>query len=332
MGRSYEGRAIDAIEVVKPGGGAIWSRQKASLFKPTLLVIARHHANEPASTHAALGLAQLCAGDADYVQLLDRVNIAILPLANPDGAALHALMAGEHPTWKHHAARYNAVGREFARDHFDPETPWGEARVRPRLWREWLPDVVVDNHGVPSHEWNQLFDGFGSPPRFGVSYWLVSALIYGILHYHTDTPAHATIAEALRDRIAAAVAADPELAAGNRAHRTVYERWGHSRVPERFPAAYHRDMLWYFGPQSAEARARSLQPDAYHRVTAATIVTEVPDETAQGEYLHLVARAHLVANRAILNLLAGLPSRVERSISGDGETVGLVLHRQRPWG
>ena len=332
VGRSYEGRAIDAIEVIKPGGGAIWSRQKASLFKPSLLVIARHHANEPASTHAALWLAELCASDAGYAPLLDRVNIAILPMVNPDGAALHALMAEEHPNWKHHAARYNAVGREFARDHFDPETPWGEARVRPRLWREWLPDVVVDNHGVPSHEWTQLFDGFGSPPRFGVSYWLVSALIYGILHYPTDTPAHATMAEALRDRIAAAVAADAELAAGNRVHRGIYERWGHSRVPERFPATYHRNMLWYFGPLSAEARARSRQPEAYYRVTAANLVTEVPDETAQGAYLHLVARAHLVANRAILDLLADRAPQVERSVSSDVAGLRVVLHRQRPLG
>jgi hypothetical protein len=328
VGRSYEGRAMPAIDLVKAVDGAVWSRRKASLFKPTLLVIARHHANEPASTHAALRLARLCGTDPGHAALLDRVNIAILPMANPDGAALHALMAAEHPTWKHHAARYNAVGREFARDHFDPATPWGEARVRPRLWREWLPDVVVDNHGVPSHEWNQLFDGFGSPPRFGVSYWLVSALIYGILRY---PPEHVAIAEALRDRIAAAVAANPGLRAGNATHRALYDRWGHSRVPERFPADYHRDMLWYFGPQPPDARARSPhQPDAYHRVTAANLVTEVPDETAQGDYLHLVAHAHLVANRAILDLLAEAAPTVERVVSDDAGGTRVVLRRQRP--
>jgi hypothetical protein len=328
VGRSYQGRAMPAIELAKTGGGAIWSRHKASLFKPTLLVIARHHANEPASTHAALRLARLCGTDPDYAALLDRVNIAILPLANPDGAALHAIMAAEHPTWKLHAARYNAVGREFARDHFDPATPWGEARVRPRLWREWLPDVVVDNHGVPSHEWNQLFDGFGSPPRFGVSYWLVSALIYGILRY---PPENVAIAEALRDRIAAAVAADPDLRAGNAVHRALYDRWGFSRVPERFPAEYHRDMLWYFGPQPPDARARPpRQPEAYYRATAANLVTEVPDETAQGDYLHLVAHAHLVANRAILDLLAELAPPVERAVSTDATGLRVLLRRQRP--
>ncbi len=202
--------------------------------------------------------------------------------------------------------------------------------MRPRLWREWLPDVVVDNHGVPSHEWNQLFDGFGSPPRFGVSYWLVSALIYGILHYPTDNLAHAATAEALRDRIAAAVTADPVLSAGNQMHRALYERWGHSRVPARFPAAYHRDMLWYFGPLSPEARARWRQPEAYYRVTAANLVTEVPDETAQGDYLALVAHAHLVANRAILDLLAELAPPVTRIADRTGGGLRLVLQRRRP--
>jgi hypothetical protein len=330
IGRSFEGRSLAAIELTAPQDGRIWSRIKASLHKPTLLISARHHANEPASTHAALALAARYATDPARMAIRDRVNIAILPLENADGAALHAAMRREHPTWKHHAARYNAVGREFARDYYDAEAPWGEARARPRLWREWLPDVVVDNHGVPSHEWNQHFNGFGSPPRFGVSYWLVSALLYGILRYPTTDPAHAAFAEAARDRIAAAVADDAEIFAANGQIRDVYERWGHQRLPERFPATYHREMLWYFGPQPAEARARFSRPDGYDRVTVADIVTEVPDETAQGDYLALVARAHLVANEALLALLADLAPSVERSVIATPTGPWLVLRRQRP--
>ncbi len=330
IGRSFEGRALAAIELTAPLGKQIWSRRKASLHKPTLLIIARHHANEPASTHAVLDLAASYATDPARRAIRDRVNIAILPLENADGAALHAAMRQEHPTWKHHAARYNAVGREFARDYYDAETPWGEARARPRLWREWLPDVVVDNHGVPSHEWNQHFNGFGSPPRFSVSYWLVSALLYGILRYPTGDPAHAAFAEVARDRIAAAVADDAEIFAANQQIRDIYERWGYQRLPERFPATYHREMLWYFGPQSAEARARFSRPDSYDRVTVADIVTEVPDETAQGDYLALVTRAHLVANEALLALLADLAPTVERTVTNTPTGPWLILHRQRP--
>jgi hypothetical protein len=325
-GRSFEGREIAAIEIVAPGGGAIWSRHKASLHKPTMLIIARHHANEPASTHAALALAARCADDPAYRALLARTNVVILPLENVDGAALHAAMWREHPTWKLHAARYNAVGREFARDYYDPATPWGEARVRPRLWHEWLPDLVTDNHGVPSHEWNQHFNGYGSPPRFGISYWLVSALLYGILRFPTADPAHEGFARAARDRIARAAFEDDALREGNAALRDRYERWGHARLPGRFPADYHRDMLWFFGPQGADGQSRAGRPPAYDRVTVADIVTEVPDETAQGDYLALVAHAHLVANTATLALLAESDATVMRELRAGSVT----LRRARP--
>ncbi len=326
VGRSFEGREIAAIEIVAAGGGAIWSRHKASLHKPTMLIIARHHANEPASTHAALRFAARCADDLAYRALLERTNVVIMPLENVDGAALHAAMWHEHPTWKLHAARYNAVGREFARDYYDPATPWGEARVRPRLWHEWLPDLVMDNHGVPSHEWNQHFNGYGSPPRFGISYWLVSALLYGILRYPTSEPAHAAFAEAVREQIAVAVADDDALRQGNATLRDRYERWGHARLPERFPAEYHRDMLWFFGPQRVGGPGRAGRPAAYDRVTVADIVTEVPDETAQGDYLALVAHAHLVVNLATLQLLARSGAAVVREL----RATSVTLTRARP--
>ena len=317
--RSFEGRTIDAIELTAPPGPGVWSRLKAALYKPTLLVVARHHANEVASTPAALRLVELCATDPAYRALLDRVNLVAIPLENPDGAALHYAMQREHPTWKLHAARYNAVGLEFAREFFNRDTPYGEARPRPALWRRWRPDVVVDNHGVPSHEWAQLFSGFNSPPRFGVSYWLVQALIYGILRYPEEDPAHREFAERLRDAVAAEVAAEPPLLAANRALRERHTTWGHARLPDAFPAEYYREMFWWFGPQAPGARRSAHQPAAYHRVTTASWVTEVADETAQGDYLALVARAHLVANRATLRLLAEVAPPVERrAVAGPG--------------
>ena len=119
-------------------------------MKPTHLIVARHHANEVASTTAALQLIESLATDPAVTPLLDRVNVVVIPDENPDGTALHARLMAEHPAWKHHAARYNAVGVEFARCFGDDDTPYGEARVRPLLWRQWRPDVVTDNHGVPT--------------------------------------------------------------------------------------------------------------------------------------------------------------------------------------
>jgi hypothetical protein len=331
--RSYQGRPIPAIEVTAPMSASIWSRRKLSIFKPTFLIMARHHANEVASTTAAIRLVELLTGDNEWHRLLSRVNIAILPFENPDGAALHDWLQREHPTWKHHPARYNAVGYEFAEDSFNPDTPFGESRVRDRLWHRWLPDIIVDNHGVPSHEWAQTFAGFGSPPRFNVSYWQVQAMIYGIL-YHLDSekyPEHRLAAYAIRNAVAHAVSSEIEMLQWNRSYRERYTTWGTRWVPERFPANTHREMIFYFGAYSGDnTRSRRSPAARFPSVTVASWVTEVPDETAHGEHLRLTAKAHLIANRATIDLLAASATPPERRILESVNGTRIMLSRRRP--
>lgn len=88
----------------------------------------------------------------------------------------------EHPKWKHHAARFNAVGLEFAYVKFQ-ESVFGEANVLPLILKKWAPDIVIDDHGIPAREWVQPFAGYACPPIFPVSYTLPSAKIYGIGRY-----------------------------------------------------------------------------------------------------------------------------------------------------
>ncbi len=331
VGRSYRGRTMAAVEVVKPDGAAVRSRAKLAAMKPTHLIVARHHANEVASTTAAFRLIELLATDPEIAALLDRCNVVVIPDENPDGTALHAMLMAEHPTWKHHAARYNAVGVEHSSRMFDPETPYGEARVRPLLWKQWRPDVITDNHGVPSHEWWQPFAGGQNPPRFGISYWLCQALIYGICRHAPDAP-HGSFAAAMRDAVSRAVAAEPDLAAANRVYAERYERWGRRYVPDKFPATYHGDMLWFFGP--AEPNPDAPQRNVALREAAmlsASWVTEVIDETAQGAHLALVAKAHLTANLALLRLTAEhAPPVVFSATPLPGGYVHHRLHRMRP--
>lgn len=45
-----------------------------------------------------------------------------------------------------------------------------EALGHGRLFRKFLPDMIVDNHGEPSHEWEQQFSGYTSPSYKG--FWL----------------------------------------------------------------------------------------------------------------------------------------------------------------
>ncbi len=333
LDHSYQGRPIPAIEVTTPMTARVWSKRKLSIFKPTFLIVARHHANEVASTTAALKLVELLVGDHEWRRLLSRVNVAILPFENPDGAALHDRLQREHPTWKHHPARYNAVGYEFAEDGHNPDTPFGESRVRDQMWHRWLPDIVVDNHGVPSHEWVQQFAGFGSPPRFRTSYWQVQAMIYGILHYLDSEahPEHRLAAHALRDSVARAISSDVEMLQWNRCYRERYVSWGTRWVPERFPADTHREMIFYFGAFEADGNRALRSPAArYPAVTVASWVTEVPDETAHGDHLRLTAKAHLLANRATIDLLAASATPPERRILESDTGVRITLSRRRP--
>lgn len=303
---SYEGRPIPALALRAPTAGRYSSPTKEALLKPTCLIIARHHANEISSTNAALLLAYRCCTEPDWKALLERLNIIILPYENADGAALHARLAADPDAadWKHHPARYNAVGFEFSEDFFNSATPFGESRARPAVYRRWPADAVVDNHGVPSHEWVQPFAGFGSPPRFRVSYWVPQALIYGIVRYVDDAahPAHRAAALELQTAVSAAVGAT-ELREWNARIWESYRFWGQAREPEHFPGELHDGMLWHVSTGPADPDGRGFNA-RYPRTTVLSWVTEVNDETARGAHLERVAFAHLTANRAMLELLA----------------------------
>ena len=187
-GTSWQGRGIWALEAVLAGGGGLVSVARTRLLKPTLLMNARHHANEVSSTNAALRLAWELAATSRGRAALKRVNVAIVPLENADGVAtLEELLPGCEGH-KLHAARYNALGVEWYADYFLEQPRFPEARVKPLLWRRWLPLLVLDAHGVPSHEWDQPFSGY-APGRFR-AYWIPRAFIYAILPFIAD-PSHA---------------------------------------------------------------------------------------------------------------------------------------------
>lgn len=329
---SYQGRPMFALSLAAPTPGRLHSPMKTAILKPTYLIVARHHANEISSTNAALRLAWLCATDPQWRRYLDAVNILILPYENPDGAALHARLASEPDAtlWKHHPARFNALGYEFGEAMFDPDTRFGEARTRRAIWERWPADVVVDNHGVPSHEWIQPFAGFGSPPRFGVSYWIVQALLYGIARWvdAPEFPEHHEAVMALRDAVSAKVR-DTDIGDWNRTYGASYREWGQSRLPDRFPGEFHDDMLWHIGSSPPEPAGRGFAV-RHPKTTVLTWVTEVNDETATGEHLERVARAHLLANQATLDLLlaAAPPPRRWQTHHADGShTIRVGRHR-----
>lgn len=328
-GVSYLGRPCYALEVRLPVPEQIVPAAKSSAFKPVLLINARHHANEVSSTNAALKLAQRAAlGDPELSAFLRRVTVVINPLENMDGAATHFALMAEHPTWKFHAARFNAVGLEYYGQYTDPRTPYTEARVLQELFRQYLPDILLDDHGVPSHEWLQPFAGCSSAPYFRVSYWLPNALLYGIFRVldREHHPHQVAATEALRAVLTRRVQTAPELYRWNQRWLEIYRKWGTDWVPEKFPVELHEGMIcytWTAGPHAFSAR--------YSDTCVVDWVTEVPDETAQGDHLRLTAEAHITAHLACLEFLAAHDQPVERTAVEDGGAIRWRVGRRRPF-
>ena len=336
VGQSYQGRTGYAVDVRLPSGAGQThqSRLKLTVQKPTCFIIARHHANEVSSTTAVLDMMLELVEDPDSRNWLQKLNLVFLPMANPDGAAVHYRLMAEHPRWKHHAARFNAAGMEFSIDSFNPDTAFGEARFRREIWQRWLPDAVVDNHGVPSHEWCQPFAGYNSPPRFQVSYHVVQAMIYGIIAYADDParPGLKAAAESLRSAVSKAVAADAHLHARNLFWLDRYHDYGHRWLPETSPKDVHQGMLFFFrGMDRREEpvawRSFSLR---HPEITLIDWITEVPDETAQGTYLVECAGAHRTANLAMMRLVADSAQPAQRLISRrENGDVHVLFMRER---
>ena len=146
VGRSQEERAIPLVVFAHPP--TVNAAELAANGKPTILVIGQQHGNEPAGGEAALALALALAGERRAV--LDRVNVLIVPRANPDGAQ--------------NFTRGTLNGFDVNRDHLLQWTP--EGRTLGRIFAAYQPAVVIDSHefGVKP----RWFEKFGAVQRYDV--------------------------------------------------------------------------------------------------------------------------------------------------------------------
>ena len=97
--------------------------------RPTVVLIGQQHGDEPASSEALMVVAQeLMQGLLE--PLLERLNVIVVPRANPDGAE-----AGMHTT---------ANGIDMDEDHLVLNTP--EAQALAVLVRDYRPILVLDAH------------------------------------------------------------------------------------------------------------------------------------------------------------------------------------------
>ena len=92
LARSRQGRAVPGL--IRPGS------------RPAVVVTGGQHANETTGPVGALRAAQLLLQDPEN-------HLALIPLENPDGYALHQRLCRDNPRHMHHAARYTALGDDL---------------------------------------------------------------------------------------------------------------------------------------------------------------------------------------------------------------------------
>ncbi len=325
---SRQGRAIHAIELLPSLRGHV-SRTKLIAARPVYYVNARHHANEVSGTNAAFMLLRTLLVDPAWSGIADKVNIIVVPFENADGAAVHYELARDNPEWILHIARYNSLGKELAHEYWKDSTIHSEAMAFTKVWRDWLPDIVTDNHGVPTHEWCQQFSGYTSPWFKG--FWMPRALLYGYFWYVTDEryAPNKALSEGVQEAVADLVGADPECSALNAEWKDRFETYAHSWMPRLFPAEYHKDMIFYWVPYP-------YKHDYYYAsvkfpwVTATSFVTEVSDETATGDFLRLCAHTHVLNDMAVIRLLAASDTRTNSATGTKDGILRAFRSRIRP--
>jgi hypothetical protein len=326
-GKSWLGRSIWLMDVMSPVDGTYFSHAKASAMKPCLFITGRQHANEVSSTTHILKLAELLATDPEYRQLLDRINFVLQPITNPDGAALVEELHRATPGFMLHAGYFGALGVDVTEQQWSPASKYPEARIRADVWREWQPDIVLNPHGYPSHEWVQLFAGYTAwvrSKRFQArDWWIPRGWFMPRFEFVADDrfPAHRAAAMMLADRIAAAI--DQSIGPLN------------ERMYRRYRKYMSCDLDLHKGVMLSGLKEAAPHPESFGFMTRHPEVTffeglsEVPDEVASGEWLQMVSKAGLEFSLVHARFLAALPQRTERTRFEKDGVLTLRISRQR---
>jgi hypothetical protein len=340
VGHSYRGRDISIMEITLPTASEMISVAKYSAYKPTIFISGRQHANEVSSTNHIFRLGELLVTDPSYREILKKVNVILHPMTNPDGAQMAYDLQKLTPTHMLHAGRYSALGQDVESN----GTLLPESQVRGKVWREWLPDIYLNPHGYPSHEWVQQFAGY-VPPGFR-TYWSTRGWytnLSGVRDPREPDLIQAT--EALREDIVKQINGNPDVRAMNMRSQARYRKWAYGFSPSVYGQEIYKDTaIYYSDPETGEARGNRRIPAAgggrggggramnqYPQVTFNIGMTEAPDETAQGDWLNLVSKAGFSFLMAHVNYLRDGEYKLERiEEAGQRDAVSLTVLRVRP--
>jgi len=305
MASSFLGNDIFAVDFLPPVDAHYVSQAKLNALKPTVFLSGRMHANEVSSTSHLLHLGELLVTDPAYKDFLKNVNVVIQPITNPDGVSVACEMQKVNPDFMLHAGYLGALGMNISSASSSPDPRYPEAKVRPRLREMWLPDIYIDMHGYPSHEWVQYFAGYSAwvrNRRGGQRSWWSPRgwFIPGFSWIEDDEyPEIKTAQFAIMDSIAVSITSKPEVNAMNRRLYARYRKYGRQDV-ENFREYFHNGILVSMALKGREVSGSGVTNP---RITYFSITTEAPDETARGDWLKLVCTAGLAHSTALLRYL-----------------------------
>ncbi len=324
--KSYEGRDIPVMEIFLTSPSEVISRNKLILRKPTLLLTGRQHGNEVSSTSYLLKLAELIATDDKWKGYLKKCHVVIHPMENPDGAALAHELQKITPYFCLHAGRYTSLGADVSAQIRNPETVLTEALYRNFLYERWKPDIYLNLHGYPSHEWVQQFSGY--TPYLFRQYWIPKGWFAFITHLdHPGYPFHREASKVLLEYINREINSQEEMTRINNHQYQRYRRWAERWQPHIHFLEMHGETNLYFDRRSSKASKPSHRRD----ITLWEAVTEAMDETAQGHWLNFVCSQGLAFVKAHLDFFSDSETILHRE--EEEESIGkisITLTRVRP--
>jgi len=139
LGDSQDGVPLQALRLTRPATDGV--------ARPVVLLIGQQHGDEPATAEALIVIARELA-QGKLAELLNRIDVIVVPRANPDGVLRHT--------------RTGANGVDINRDHLLLKTP--EAQALARLVRDFAPTVVVDAHEYSAV--GRFLEKFGAVQRY----------------------------------------------------------------------------------------------------------------------------------------------------------------------
>ncbi|MFC4456227.1 M14 family zinc carboxypeptidase [Deinococcus sonorensis] len=256
LGHSVNGRPVPGV--LRPGSAG------------GVLVTGGQHANETTGPVAALRfISALAATQRPF---------AVLPLLNPDGAALHRALIQLNPEHMHHAARYTSLGDDLESRQRLAE-PRFETRALVQAAQASGARLQLNLHGYPAHEWTRPYSGYAP---YGFESW---ALPVGFLTIVWYWPGLEQEARDLAGTIARRLGQEPDVVA--HAQRACRASAAHVSPP-------HYQLIGGL-PFILMERPGMLCP--------LQVITEAPDETIYGQHFAMFVRAHLAVCEAAVQHL-----------------------------